>query len=97
MDSLHLQQVEYEAQRAQANRQELVERIARAIRDDGRVEPLNGLYLNRVSSPTEPVHGVSDLSKSFAIIIYQIVRRGSPSCALLGAMVSLPITEHLLS
>jgi len=59
MDSLHLQQAEYEAQRAQANRQELVERIAQAIREDGRVEPLKGLYLHRSSSPTEPVHGVS--------------------------------------
>jgi AraC-like DNA-binding protein len=66
MDSLSRQQVEYEPQRAQANRQELVERIARAIREDGRVEPLNGLYLNRVSSPTEPVHGVSD--PSFCVI-----------------------------
>ena len=59
MDSLHLQQAEYEAQRAQANRQELVERIAQAIREDGRVEPLKGMYLHRSSSPTEPVHGVS--------------------------------------
>jgi AraC-like DNA-binding protein len=66
MESLRLQQVEYEAQRAQANRQELVARIARAMREDGRIEPLNGLYLNRVSWPTEPVHGVSD--PSFCVI-----------------------------
>ncbi|MFL5801163.1 MAG: AraC family transcriptional regulator N-terminal domain-containing protein [Roseiflexaceae bacterium] len=66
MDSLPPQQIAYEVQRAQANRQELVERIARAIRDDGRVEPLKGLYLNRISSPTEPVHGVSD--PSFCVI-----------------------------
>jgi AraC-like DNA-binding protein len=66
MDSLRPQQEVYEAQRAQTNRQELVERIARAIHDDGRVEPLKGLYLNRVSSPTEPVHGVSD--PSFCVI-----------------------------
>src|SRR5215212_4413016 len=66
MESFILQQVAYEAQRAQANRAELVERIARAIRDDGRVEPLQGLYLNRISSPTEPVHGVSD--PSFCVI-----------------------------
>jgi AraC-like DNA-binding protein len=62
MDSLRPPQGAYEAQRAQANRQELVERIARAIHEDGRVEPFKGLYLNRVSSPTEPVHGVSDAS-----------------------------------
>jgi AraC-like DNA-binding protein len=66
MDSLRPQQAHYEAQRAQANRAELVARIARAIPDDGRVEPLNGLYLNRVSSPTELVHGMSD--PSFCVI-----------------------------
>jgi AraC-like DNA-binding protein len=50
---------EREAHRAQAGRDELVERIARAIREDGTVEPLEWLHLNRSSSPTEPVHGVS--------------------------------------
>jgi len=62
MDSINPQQVEHAAYRAQANRGELVERIARAIREDGRVEPLKGLHLHRASSPTEWVHGVSDLA-----------------------------------
>jgi AraC-like DNA-binding protein len=66
MDSLPPQQVEYEAQRAHANRQELVERIARAIREDGGIEPLKGLYLHRSSSPAEPVHGVS--TPAFCVI-----------------------------
>ena len=66
MDSLHPKQGAYEAQRAQANRQELVERIARAIRDDGRVELLNGLFLNRSSAPTKPAHGVS--TPAFCVI-----------------------------
>jgi AraC-like DNA-binding protein len=60
MDSMPLQQVEREAHRAQANRDELVELIAQAIREDGKVEPLKGLHLNRSSSPTESVHSVSD-------------------------------------
>ncbi len=60
MDSMPPQQVEREAHRAQANRGELVERIARAIRKDGRVEPLKDLRLHRASSPTESIHGVSD-------------------------------------
>ncbi len=59
MDSLSFQQGAYEAQQAQANRAELVARIAQAIPDDGRVEPLQGLSLHRSSSPTGPVHGVS--------------------------------------
>jgi AraC-like DNA-binding protein len=53
------QEREREARRALANQEELVERIARAVREDGIAEPLRGLYLRRVSSPTEPVHGVS--------------------------------------
>jgi AraC-like DNA-binding protein len=60
MDSMNPQPVEREAHRAQANRDELVERIARAIREDGKVEPLKGLHLHRSSSPKEAVHSVSD-------------------------------------
>src|SRR5574341_1748691 len=60
MDSMPLQQVEREAHRAQASRDELVELITRAVREDGTVEPLKGLHLHRSSSPKEPLHGVSD-------------------------------------
>jgi AraC-like DNA-binding protein len=59
MNSIDPQQVEREAHRAQANREELVERIARAIRQDGGVEPLKDLHLYRTSSPTE-LHSVSN-------------------------------------
>ena len=58
MGSLILQQGAYEVQRAHVNRHELVERVAQATRDDGRVEPLNGLYLFRASSPTKLLHSV---------------------------------------
>jgi AraC-like DNA-binding protein len=58
-DWMNPQQVEREAHRAQASRDELVERIARAIRADGRSEPLKGLRLHRESSSKELVHGVS--------------------------------------
>jgi len=60
MNLVTLQPVERDAQREQANRAELVERIARAVREDGRVEPLKGLRLNRASAPTELAHGVAD-------------------------------------
>jgi AraC-like DNA-binding protein len=46
--------------RAHAKREELVERITRAIREDGTVEPLPGVRLRRASAPTELGHGVSD-------------------------------------
>ncbi len=50
-----------EAQGAQVNQvniEELAERIARANREDGAVEPLKGLHLYRSSSPTR-LHSVS--------------------------------------
>jgi AraC-like DNA-binding protein len=59
MDAINPQPVEREAHRAQANRSELVDRIVRAVREDGRVEPLKGLYLNR-SSTLKRLHSVSD-------------------------------------
>jgi AraC-like DNA-binding protein len=59
MDLIDLPQSAREAHRAQARSEELAERIARAVREDGTAKPLEGLRLNRASSPTEPVHGVS--------------------------------------
>ena len=60
MDSMHHQQIERETHRAQASRDELVELITQALREDGTVEPLKGLHLHRSSSPREPLHSVSD-------------------------------------
>lgn len=60
MNSINSQSTEHDEQREQANRAELVERIARTIREDGKVESLKGLRLNRASAPTELAHGVSD-------------------------------------
>jgi AraC-like DNA-binding protein len=55
-----------EGRRVDENRQELIERIGRAVPQDGTVEPLPGLHLTRMSSATEPVHGVS--IPSFCVI-----------------------------
>jgi AraC-like DNA-binding protein len=66
MDSMNPQPVEREAHREQANREELVERIARTICEDGTVEPLKGLRLHRSSSPREPLHSMYD--PVFAVI-----------------------------
>ena len=60
------QQALREASRAQANRDELTQRIAQAIRQDGTIEPLQGLHFNRASSPSECVHGVS--TPAFCVI-----------------------------
>lgn len=51
-----------ETERERAYREELAERIARAVTGDGAAEPLKGLHLHRSSIPTEPLHGVSEPS-----------------------------------
>jgi AraC-like DNA-binding protein len=56
------QQATREARRVQADREELVERIARAVHTDGTIEPLPGLYLSRRSVPLEPLHSVVEPS-----------------------------------
>jgi AraC-type transcriptional regulator N-terminus len=58
MDSTYSWTSEREAQKPQANREELVERIMRALPDDGTAEPLQGLLLSRASSPTGLGHSV---------------------------------------
>jgi AraC-like DNA-binding protein len=55
-----------EERRMEENREELIERIGLAVPQDGTVEPLPGLHLTRMSSATEPVHGVS--IPSFCVI-----------------------------
>src|SRR5262249_60148678 len=66
MNSTNGLQAEREVQRAQASREELVERLTRAIHDDGTAEPLLGLRLRRASAPTGLGHGVS--FPSFCVI-----------------------------
>ncbi len=66
MDVTHHQQVERDEQRMQDNRAELVERLARTIREDGVIQPFKGLHLARVSAPLEKVHSV--MEPSFCVI-----------------------------
>jgi AraC-like DNA-binding protein len=66
MDLMNHPQSEREADRAQAGRDELVERIARAVGEDGAVELPGGLRLLRRSSPTPKDHGIS--SPAFCMI-----------------------------
>ncbi len=49
-----------------AHREELLERIAHVMREDGTAEPIAGLYLIRVSEPNVRVHSVS--VPSFCVI-----------------------------
>ena len=58
MDSSHRGAAAREAQKAQANREELVERITRALPEDGTAEPLGGLLLTRASAPSGLTYSV---------------------------------------
>ena len=101
MDSMNPQRVEREERRAQANREELVERIARAVREDGPIEPLEGIRFYRSSSPTELNPNVSD--PAFAVIaqgskeLYLGEERYQydPYHYCLGT-VELPVASHII-
>jgi AraC-like DNA-binding protein len=66
MDLMNHEQPEREVHRAQASRDELAVRVARAVGEDGTVEAPGGLRLLRHSSPTPKDHGVS--SPAFCVI-----------------------------
>ncbi len=101
MKSAPLQQAEREAHKAQANRDELVELIARAVREDGTVEPLKGLYLNRSSSPKEPLHSVYDpvfcvIAQGSKEIFLSNERYVYDSSHYLLVTAELPLVGHVL-
>lgn len=56
---INRQMSESEELRAQASRDELVERLARVTGEDRTIEPLPGLVLHRYSAPLKPSHGVT--------------------------------------
>ena len=62
MGVMNYQWTEREAQLLQASREELVERIAKAIREDGTTQPLPGLHLYRHSFPQEQVYSLVEPS-----------------------------------
>ena len=101
MSVMILQQAEREAQRVQANREELVERIGRAVREDGTVQPLLGLHLARCSLPLKPVHSVVEPSVcviaqgSKEVLLGDSRYRYDPSQYLL-ATVELPRVSQVL-
>lgn len=94
-------QAKRETDRAQDNRDELTERIAQAIGQDGTLEPLKGLHFNRSSSPSECIHSVS-------VPAFCVIAQGSKEVFLgdnryqydpmhyLLATVELPIVSQIL-
>lgn len=101
MDSTRHQGSDRGTHRAYAWREELAERITRAIPEDGGIEPLPGLHLFRSSTPTEPLHGVSKPSfcviaqGSKEVLLGDSRYRYDPAHYLL-ATVELPIVAQVL-
>jgi AraC-like DNA-binding protein len=101
MDVMNHKQAEREAPRVQADREELAERIARAVPEDGTVQPLKGLYLSRVSLPLQPLHGVLEPSLcvvaqgSKEVLLGESRYRYDPAHYLL-ASVELPTISRVL-
>ncbi|UBF30517.1 AraC family transcriptional regulator (plasmid) [Kovacikia minuta CCNUW1] len=107
--SINNPQAKREDDRSQANREELTERIAQAIRQDGMTlavsaeqhEALKGLYFNRASAPSECAHSVS-------IPAFCVIAQGSKEVLLgsdryqydpmhyLLATAELPIASQIL-
>ena len=101
MSSTDHQGSEIGTSRTYAYREELAERIARAIPADGAVEPLKGLLLNRSSIPAEKLHGVSRPSLcviaqgSKEVLLGEKVYRYDPAHYLLST-VELPVVSRIV-
>ena len=89
------------AQLPQTQREELVDRIARLVRQDGSAEPLRGLLLHRASAPREPLHSVYEP-------VFCVIAQGSKEVFLdqeryvydpahyLLVTAELPLVSHVL-
>ncbi|HEV2128240.1 MAG TPA: AraC family transcriptional regulator, partial [Thermomicrobiales bacterium] len=66
MDVVSRPEVGQEGSATPALHQELVERVARSVPENGTAEPLEGLVLRRATAPTEVGHGLAH--PSFCVI-----------------------------
>jgi AraC-like DNA-binding protein len=101
MNTKKSQLVKRDARVVESYQSELVERIARAIPEDGTVEPFQDVYLRRFSSPTEPL-------LNLAAPNFHVIAQGSKE-AQLGeeryrydpyyyciSTVELPVVTHIV-
>ena len=87
--------------RAKDDREELAARIARAVPEEGTVQPLRGLYFNRVSATKGLIHGVA--YPSFCVIAQgsKEIHLGDERyrydpCRYLLATVELPVVSQIV-
>src|ERR1041384_3084304 len=89
------------ANRMQSNRDELVERMARALPADGISEVFSGLFLGRSSQPTERMHSVFKpafcviAQGSKQVLLGEEVFRYDPGHYLIST-VDLPIVSQVV-
>lgn len=79
-----------DAVRMETNRAELVERIARAVPEDGSIEPFEGLHLFRISTPLGQVHSI--IKPSFCVIA-----QGSKEILLGGSLYRYDPDHYLIT
>jgi AraC-like DNA-binding protein len=101
MDSMSHREAKRDAQRMQSNREELVERMAQAIPEDGTVEVFPGFFLGRSSQPTEKAHSVFKpafcviAQGSKQVLLGEEVFRYDPGHYLIST-VDLPIVSRVV-
>ena len=92
---------EREEQRAQSGKEELAECVAQAVREDGATNPMQGLHLQRNSSPMVSVHGLYSpalcmiAQGSKEVLVGDNRYRHDPAHYLL-IMVGLPVVSRVL-
>lgn len=101
MEQANRRPSEREVERRETSRAELIERLSRAIPDDGTAEPLPGLRLRRASVPTGLGHGVSFPSLcviaqgSKELLLGDSVYRYNPAHYLIST-AALPIASRVV-
>ena len=101
MNSNGIAEAASETARLQSSQQELIERIQRVVRTDGRVEPLPGLGLNRSSMPGEPLYSVYDpvfcvIAQGSKEVILGSERYRYDGAHYLIVTANLPVAAHVV-
>jgi AraC-like DNA-binding protein len=101
MEVINYTSEQLELIKSQVNRVELVERIKRAVTEDGVREVLPGLYFHRSSKLTQPNHGLSEAAfcviaqGSKEVLLGDQLYRYDPAHYLI-ATVELPIVSKII-
>jgi AraC-like DNA-binding protein len=98
---MNLGEAKRKSERTQSNRDELVERMARTIHEDGVLEVFSGFFLGRSSKPTEKLHSVFEpafcviAQGSKQVLLGEEVFRYDPGHYLIST-VDLPIVSQVV-